>query len=228
MLLFCVLIGSCTGAGTASSGNESSSSSQGTTTSKSKSELTNISASYSGATTEGTVLSTTNKGIKVTATYSDGSTKDVTSWRVTAPATLAAGQTSTITIEHEGKTFDLSVACTSMTPDVYKTQCENYSYEELARNPESYKGKFVCMTGEVIQVLEDGSTLNLRINVTEGTYTWSDTVMVVYTYKTGESRLLDDDIVTFYGLSGGTHTYTSVMGAEITVPIVYAQYIDLN
>ena len=51
--------------------------------------------------------------------------------------------------------------------------------------------------------------------------------MVYYTRKdSSEGRILEDDIVTLYGKMRGTYTYTSVMNASITVPLMYAEYID--
>lgn len=49
-----------------------------------------------------------------------------------------------------------------------------------------------------------------------------------YLLKDGESRLLEDDVITIYGMNAGTISYKSVLGATITIPCVYAEYIDLN
>ena len=165
----------------------------------------------------------------VTATYNDGSTATVNGFTITTPATLTAEQDSTVTIEYRGFTCDLTVTCTSVSPETYKVSCQDIAYDELARNPDSYIGQRVKYTGEVIQVIEDGTTATYRINVTQGDYgLWDDTVLVYYRFSDGQSRFLEDDIVTFYGMSGGLYTYESTMGASITVPLVYAEYIDLN
>lgn len=50
----------------------------------------------------------------------------------------------------------------------------------------------------------------------------------MYTKKEGESRLLEDDIVTLYGKNMGTVSYVSVLGSTVTLPCVYAEYIELN
>lgn len=77
--------------------------------------------------------------------------------------------------------------------------------------------------------MEDSSGVVLRVNVTQGDYgIWDDTVMVVYEPEEDASRILEDDIVTMYGISSGLCTYTSVMGAEITIPSMLAEYIDVN
>lgn len=192
-------------------------------------EIKSITASYEGDASAGVVLDASNTDIKVTATYNDGSTATVNGFTITTPATLTAEQDSTVTIEYRGFTCDLTVTCTSVSPETYKVSCQDIAYDELARNPDSYIGQRVKYTGEVIQVIEDGTTATYRINVTQGDYgLWDDTVLVYYRFSDGQSRFLEDDIVTFYGMSGGLYTYESTMGASITVPLVYAEYIDLN
>lgn len=111
----------------------------------------------------------------------------------------------------------------------YKKNCKKYKYEDIARNPQNYEGKLVTFDGEVIQVLEGYfNTVNFRINVTKNEYDfWEDTVYASYTYSDGESKILEDDIVKFYGECEGTTTYTSILGQKITVPKINIKYIEL-
>lgn len=191
--------------------------------------LKSISSSYSGGTEAGTILDSSNSGISVTATYDDGSSRNVTGWTIESPVTLSAGQKSQCTIKYEEQTCTLSVTCTTVTPDAYKAQCQDISYDALARTPDNYTGQFIRFTGKIIQVLDEGDSATYRIDVTQGDYgIWDDTVLVSYEYKEGGSRFLKDDIVTFYGMYAGLYTYKSTLGANITIPNVYAEYIDLN
>ncbi len=108
-------------------------------------------------------------------------------------------------------------------------ECEAYSYQEIARNPDKYKGKKAKFTGKIMQVMEDGNTCAYRINITRGTYSWDDTIYALYTRQdSSESRILEDDIVTLYGTLAGNYTYETVMGAEMTIPAILAEYIDLD
>lgn len=118
---------------------------------------------------------------------------------------------------------------------LYKSSCEWVAYDELARNPNSYVGHLVCFEGEVIQVQESNSILyysTYRINVTKHTYTylddewWDDTVYVNYDSYNADSRILEDDVVMFYGEFQGLKTYTTIMGGSVTIPYVIAEYID--
>lgn len=113
----------------------------------------------------------------------------------------------------------------------FKESCKNYSFEELARNPDKIEGTNVKITGEVIQALYGSDSVDLRINITkEGTYTtyYTDTVYVVYYPEDGEDKILEDDIVTVYGTAQGDYSYTSTLGAKITLPLIYGKYVTIN
>ena len=112
----------------------------------------------------------------------------------------------------------------------FKSECETYSYETIARNPDNYVMEQVRFRGEVIQVIEDGDDYTLRINVTKGDYGfWSDTIYVEYTKNdSSEPRILEDDIVTIYGYCMGTVTYETIFGASVTIPAVLALYVDIE
>lgn len=215
--------------GATSASGQSNSSVKDNSTAEEQKKVENIAATYTGSTEAGTVLDSNNTGIEVTVTYDDGSTDTITGFTIASPATLAAEQTSTVTIEYEGKTCDLSVQCTTVSPETYKAQCQNISYEELARNPDNYIGQKVTFRGEIIQVQESGNEATYRINVTQGDYgIWTDTVICGFDLSNSSSRFLENDIVTFYGDYAGLYTYTSVMGADITIPSILIQYMDLS
>lgn len=118
-------------------------------------------------------------------------------------------------------------ACGGYTPELgeaeYIAACKMISYDELARNPRMYEGTYVKLTGRIFQVVEDGSDCILMVNVGQG---WShEPVMVTYTHKEGEGRLLEGDSITIYGKSMGTRTYITALNAQKTVPQVYAGYV---
>lgn len=114
----------------------------------------------------------------------------------------------------------------------FVNECESFNYKDIARQPESFKGKKGKFRGKVIQVREgtfDSNSITLRVNVTEGNYgLWEDTVYVTYKYKDGENKILEDDIINMYGIIEGTESYVSVLGSKITIPSMNAKYIDLE
>lgn len=226
--------------GSVSGNNDAGESSSSTTTAQDESstdqsveeepaDLVSISATYSGNTEAGVSIETGTEGIRVSGTYDDGSTDVVSGWTVDNPGTLVAGTTSTFTISYQGMTCTLDITCTTVDPEQFKASCTSYPYEELARNPDSYFGQNIVFRGEVIQVLEDTGGVTMRVNVTEGNYgIWDDTVMAYYSYDEGESRILEDDIITMYGTFGGLYTYESVLGASITVPLMYVEVVEMG
>lgn len=108
----------------------------------------------------------------------------------------------------------------------FKAQCESPSYQDVARNPDAWEGHKVKFRGEVIQVMESNSDYTLRVNVTQERYGWSDTIMVSYHATEGSPRILEDDVMTFFGTMAGMYSYESVMGATITVPLMHAQFVE--
>ena len=113
----------------------------------------------------------------------------------------------------------------------FKSSCQRYSYEEISRNPENYKGKPAVFTGEVIQVQEERMApyivATLRVDVTKNEYGWyDDTVYVTYVFPEGDPRILEKDIITMYGTLNGLKSYTSILGATITIPDFNAKYIE--
>lgn len=99
------------------------------------------------------------------------------------------------------------------------------TYNEIARNPEKTLSKNCKFTGEVVQVIEGGGTNNLRVAI-NGDY--DQMMLVEYKPSILKSRILEKDSVTLYGTSAGTTSYTSTLGAKITIPAMVADKIDIN
>lgn len=97
------------------------------------------------------------------------------------------------------------------------------TYDQLARNPDNYVGQKVKFTGEVVQVLEGGGAVNLRFAVNAD---YDKMVYVKYQSNIVSSRVLENDTITIYGVSQGLYSYTSTMGATITIPEVSVDKID--
>lgn len=131
----------------------------------------------------------------------------------------------------EKKKQEEEIARKQQEESEFKASCQTYTFEQMARNPENFKGTNVKVVGEVVQALYGTSGVDLRVNITkEGTYTtyYTDTIYVVYYPESGEDKILEGDIITIYGTSQGNYTYTSTLGASINLPLIYAKYIELN
>lgn len=107
----------------------------------------------------------------------------------------------------------------------YKAQCQKFSYNTIARNPDGYKGEMGYVYGRVIQVMEDGNDYTLRVAM-NGSY--SQVILVSYTKPPKAARILEDDYVKMYGIWSGTYTYEAVSGASITIPLFLCEYLDIQ
>ena len=115
-----------------------------------------------------------------------------------------------------------------MDEDAYKATCQAYDYREIARYPSQYAGKAAYFCGEVFQVLEDGDTVNLMVNVTDSEWGWEDPVFVNYTRQSDdEPRVLEEDIVEIWGDLEELFTYEAVLGNSQSVPQITARYLNI-
>lgn len=119
----------------------------------------------------------------------------------------------------------------SYEEDEYKKTCQEISYDDLARNPDSYKYDHFTFTGEVIQVYEDGIYTILRIDVTPYTIgdsvLYKDTIYAEVYIPSGADRILEDDIITVWGQCSGLITYESVFGQQISIPGLDIEYYEI-
>ncbi|CCL28617.1 glycosylating toxin anti-sigma factor TcdC [Clostridioides difficile] len=97
------------------------------------------------------------------------------------------------------------------------------TYDQLARTPDDYKYKKVKFEGKVIQVIEDGDEVQIRLAVS-GNY--DKVVLCSYKKSITPSRVLEDDYITIRGISAGTITYESTMGGKITIPGIAVEKIN--
>lgn len=106
----------------------------------------------------------------------------------------------------------------------YKAKCKKLDYTKIERNPDKYKGEYAKVSGKVIQVSEGWfNTVVCRVRESRDKIWY-----VSYTRKDGESRILEDDSVTFYGICDGVTTYTALFGNSITIPKLNAEYLTMK
>lgn len=122
---------------------------------------------------------------------------------------------------------DSTVTPDPATPAQTEIQKEDYdtgiTYDQLARTPDDYEDKLVTLSGEVLQVLEDNGTANIRLAVDND---YDKVAYGVYESSLVSSRVLEGDKITVYGTSGGLYSYETVLGNTTTVPLVYIDKID--
>lgn len=110
----------------------------------------------------------------------------------------------------------------------YIGSCQSVTYDELARNPEYYKGKRIGLYGEVMQYQESGLNVTMLICVTltnTDLDLWDDIVYVTYTKSSSkDSRFLEGDKIWVYGTYQGIKSYKIRMGGTNQVPYIQAKY----
>lgn len=100
------------------------------------------------------------------------------------------------------------------------------SYESVARYPSSYRGDPVHIKGKVVQVMKSGGETILRV-ATRGSYRDVVYVTIPSTVQT-IGNVLEDDQVTIFGLCTGVHSYTTIMGGEVTIPSMKAEKVIIR
>ncbi|TCD46071.1 hypothetical protein D3X11_00925 [Streptococcus sp. X16XC17] len=94
------------------------------------------------------------------------------------------------------------------------------AYDEMARNGDAHAGENLQITGKVIQVQDDGSGgATLRIATSADGYDDVYLVQIDAAEWTGH-RLLEDDLITVYGVIYGLYSYETVLGNKQTVPAI--------
>ncbi len=97
------------------------------------------------------------------------------------------------------------------------------TYEQLARTPDNYEGEKVKFKGEVLQVLEDETSVEIRLALDDY---YEDILYCAYDKKITSYRVLEGDIITIYGTSVGLISYESTGSGVITIPAVYVEKIE--
>ncbi len=111
------------------------------------------------------------------------------------------------------------------TPEDLSDYSTSITYQNLARTPDDYIGKAVCFKGKVVQLIEGEDEVQIRLAI-NGDY--DSIIYCAYEPNIIDVRILEDDNVTIYGLSGGIITYESTLGGMISIPFVLVNHIVLN
>ena len=111
----------------------------------------------------------------------------------------------------------------NISEDEFKSLCDYYPYEDILRNPDSYKKKYAVLTGSVDQSVEGAFGLYTTLYITDGNGDkWDCTI----NYKEGQSHILEGDYVTVFGILNGTSTATTVLGQQVTMPSLQIEYVE--
>ena len=99
------------------------------------------------------------------------------------------------------------------------------TYDNLMRTPDDYFGEIVQYSGTVLQTITGDGTVQQRVALYDD---YDKIVLIKYKEELPETRLLDNDYIAFRGLAFGTIKYETVLGAELEIPLILAESINLE
>ena len=99
------------------------------------------------------------------------------------------------------------------------------TYDNLMRTPDDYFGEIVQYSGTVLQTITGDGIVQQRVALYDD---YDKIVLIEYAEELPEVRLLDDDYITFTGMSFGTITYETVLGSKLEIPSIFVERINLE
>jgi hypothetical protein len=112
----------------------------------------------------------------------------------------------------------------TLTVAQLQAQAITLPFDDLARNTETHQGKLLTLAGEIVQVMEDGDAADLRANL-DGD---ASQMVVVHYPGYGAARVLEGDMVKLIARVDGRTTYQTVLGAQVTAPILTALWLQVE
>ena len=105
-------------------------------------------------------------------------------------------------------------------------QCQEVTAEDIARRPEYFKGRMIIIHGKVSQVVDHDEA---RVDYLVGTGPkYNETFYVGYERPKGDVRILNNDIITVWGLCRGLYTYQNQFYSNVTKPGIWGYYIEIE
>lgn len=127
----------------------------------------------------------------------------------------------------EEYTFDSEVEEESSVPAEVNITDYNtgITYDTLARTPDEHIGNKVTLSGEIVQVIEGDDASQYRMAVDQD---YDKMVLIEVPTDQLSSRILENDLITIYGVSQGTVDYESTIGGTITVPAITVDKFEVT
>ena len=99
------------------------------------------------------------------------------------------------------------------------------TYDNLMRTPDDYLGQVVQLSGTVLQTINGDGVVQQHVALYDD---YDQIVLIEYSKDLPEVRLLDDDYITFTGVSLGTIEYETVLGATLEIPSILVDRINVG
>lgn len=106
----------------------------------------------------------------------------------------------------------------------YISACQPYTYDDLARYPDAYRGKQAVLSGTVLKMSEGLLTDTVYLDMGQNCV-----VCIKYSGKLpGDPEILKGDQITFYGECDGKGLYEPLLEESEWVPRINARYSSFN
>ncbi len=108
---------------------------------------------------------------------------------------------------------------TTITPDEYKSQCQEVSYNDIMRNPDQYIGQKFKITAKIIVASQKWSTgTYYKAYTDDGSGMYLDKMVWIFDKRDENAndyiKLLEGDTVTFYGEFNGLQSTRNALNGE--------------
>lgn len=167
-------------------------------------------------------------GVAVSAsTNASTSTASSTSASKTDKSTSeVANSSSTESSDSEDVTFDSEIKEASTPKEVNPADYNTgITYDTLVRTPDEHIGNKVTLSGEIVQVIEGDDASQYRMAVDQD---YDKIVLIEVSTDQLSSRILENDLITIYGVSQGTIDYESTIGGTNTVPAITVDKFEVT
>ncbi|MFP3929599.1 hypothetical protein U8V08_01490 [Enterococcus faecium] len=167
-------------------------------------------------------------GVAVSAsTNASTSTASSTSASKTDKSTSeVANSSSTESSDSEDVTFDSEIKEDSTPKEVNPADYNTgITYDTLTRTPDEHIGNKVTLSGEIVQVIEGDDASQYLMAVDQD---YDKMVLIEVPTDQLSSRILENDLITIYGVSQGTIDYESTIWGTNTVPAITVDKFEVT
>lgn len=164
----------------------------------------------------------------VSGSVVSGNSKSTTNSAILSSAALVSSESKASVVNSStpvSKTPASSASASSKkSATELRKSAKSIAYKELARYPDKYKNQFIKFNGKVVQSIDNSGSFTLRVAQNED---YNQMFLVSYV-PLNDARILENDSITVYGTYQGVQSYTSTLGAEITIPYVLSADIVIK
>lgn len=162
----------------------------------------------------------------VAVSPSTSTTSSTSASKTDKPTSEVANSSSTESSDSEDVTFDSETKEDSTPKEVNPADYNTgITYDALARTPDEHIGNKVTLSGEIVQVIEGDDASQYRMAVDQD---YDKLVLIEVPTDQLSSRILENDLITIYGVSQGTVDYESTIGGTITVPAITVDKFEVT